>query len=55
MIEIEKQAIREALRDTKGNVSLAARRLGVGRTTLYRKMSAYGISETDDKNNKVNK
>ncbi|PVE22087.1 sigma-54-dependent Fis family transcriptional regulator [Microvirga sp. KLBC 81] len=31
-------AIREALEATKGNVSLAARRLGVSRSTLYRRL-----------------
>ena len=41
--EMEKQAIREALQDAEGNVSAAARRLGLGRTTMYRKMSTYGM------------
>lgn len=42
--ELEKQAIARALRATRGNVSKAARDLGLGRTTLYRKMTAYGLS-----------
>ena len=37
------RAIREALAACGYNQSLAARRLGVGRTTLYRKMKKYGI------------
>ncbi len=44
--ELEKQAIARALRTAQGNVSKAARNLGLGRTTLYRKMSAYGLNET---------
>jgi DNA-binding NtrC family response regulator len=44
--ELEKQAICDALTVTSGNVSKAARVLGLGRTTLYRKMSSYGIDDT---------
>ena len=40
---LEQQAIQRALEYTGGNVSEAARRLGIGRTTLYRKMAAYGL------------
>ncbi|MDX5411287.1 MAG: sigma-54-dependent Fis family transcriptional regulator [Thauera sp.] len=36
--EIELQAISRAMRDTGGNVSAAARRLGISRNTLYRKL-----------------
>ena len=36
--EIELQAISQAMRDTGGNVSAAARRLGISRNTLYRKL-----------------
>ncbi len=46
MRELEKQAICDALVVTSGNVSKAARVLGLGRTTLYRKMSSYGIDES---------
>lgn len=41
--EIEKQAIIQSLRINKGNVSIAAKELGLGRTTLYRKMVKYGL------------
>jgi two-component system response regulator HydG len=41
--EIERDAIRNALRKFNGNLSRAAEELGIGRTTLYRKMEAYGI------------
>lgn len=41
--DIEKQAIIDSLKLHKGNVSLAAKELGFGRTTLYRKMTKYGL------------
>ncbi|MEL6235096.1 MAG: sigma-54 dependent transcriptional regulator, partial [Pseudomonadota bacterium] len=43
--EIEAEAIADALMLCSGNVTLAARRLGIGRSTLYRKMSTYGIAQ----------
>jgi DNA-binding NtrC family response regulator len=46
MKDLEKQAIQNTLIAVKGNVSKAARVLGVGRTTLYRKMSSYGIEDS---------
>lgn len=36
--EIETEAIRLALELYRGNLSEAARRLGIGRSTLYRKL-----------------
>lgn len=44
MEQAERTAIEEALAACGHNQSLAAQRLGVGRTTLYRKMKKYGIS-----------
>ena len=41
--ELELRAIRHALGVTAGNVSRAAKLLGVGRTTLYRRMGALGL------------
>lgn len=41
--EIEKEAIRQALDKNKGNLTNAAKELGMGRSTLYRKMEKYGI------------
>ena len=41
--EVEKNAIIKSLKLHKGNVSLAAKELGLGRTTLYRKMTKYGL------------
>jgi transcriptional regulator with PAS, ATPase and Fis domain len=41
--EAERQAIRQVLAAEDGNLSRAARRLGVSRPTLYRKLDQYGI------------
>ena len=40
----EKTLIRKALQHTKGNKTEAARLLGVGLTTLYRKIEEYGLN-----------
>ena len=40
---LEKQAIEKAIARHQGNLSQAARELGLGRTTLYRKMRRHGI------------
>jgi DNA-binding NtrC family response regulator len=40
---LEKQAIQRAIEQHQGNLSRAAQALGLGRTTLYRKMSRYGL------------
>lgn len=42
--EIEKMFIAETLRDTGGNREEAARMLGIGERTLYRKIKEYGLS-----------
>jgi two-component system response regulator AtoC len=39
----ERHALVRALRRAQGNRSLAARLLGVGRATLYKKMNEYGV------------
>ncbi len=44
LAEMEGRAIRHALEYTKGDRVQAAALLGIGRTTLYRKMKEYGIS-----------
>jgi DNA-binding NtrC family response regulator len=41
--QVQKQAISNALAVTSGEKGKAARLLGIGRTTLYRKMKEYGI------------
>ena len=47
MDQIEKQAIINALKQTSGNVSNAARVLGLGQATVYRKIKRYGITPKD--------
>jgi two-component system response regulator HydG len=41
--QIEKRAIRETLRLTAGNREQAAKLLGIGERTLYRKLREYGL------------
>jgi DNA-binding NtrC family response regulator len=41
--EIERHAIEQAIAHNSGNVSAAIRQLGIGRTTLYRKLREYGL------------
>jgi len=41
--ELEKERILRALEQADGNRNTAARLLGIGRTTLYRKMTEYGL------------
>jgi transcriptional regulator of acetoin/glycerol metabolism len=41
--DIEKQAIAEALVRADGNLSQVCRELGIGRTTLYRKLKKYEL------------
>ena len=45
--EIEAQALRFALTHYRGQMSEIARRLGIGRSTLYRKMKEYGFDEPE--------
>lgn len=42
--QIEKIAIEKAINQYEGNMTQIAKALGLGRTTLYRKMSKYGLS-----------
>jgi DNA-binding NtrC family response regulator len=44
--EMEKNLIRAALQKTRGNVTEAARLLGISRRTLHRKLKSYGIDAT---------
>ncbi|RMH53503.1 MAG: sigma-54-dependent Fis family transcriptional regulator [Alphaproteobacteria bacterium] len=43
--EVEAEAIADALMICRGHISETARRLGIGRSTLYRKMREYGIAQ----------
>jgi DNA-binding NtrC family response regulator len=40
--EVERRAIEQALTYTHGDRTTAAHLLGIGRTTLYRKLKEYG-------------
>jgi DNA-binding NtrC family response regulator len=40
---VERNAIKQILKETKGNKLETAKRLGIGRQTLYNKIKAYGI------------
>lgn len=45
--QIEEELIRFALRFYRGQMSQVARKLGIGRSTLYRKLKDYGIDPDD--------
>lgn len=45
LAEVEKRAILEALAYTKGDRAVAAHLLGIGRTTLYRKLKEYSLED----------
>jgi two-component system response regulator HydG len=44
LAEVEKKTILGALERLKGDKMATARRLGIGKTTLYRKLREYGIA-----------
>jgi DNA-binding NtrC family response regulator len=43
--ELERQAILRTIRQLNGDKLMAARLLGIGKTTLYRKLKEYGIGD----------
>ncbi len=45
--EVEREMMIAALRETEGNVSEAARRLGIGRATFYRRAQRHGLTRDD--------
>lgn len=45
LVDVERRAIIQALEFTKGDRAVAASLLGIGRTTLYRKLKEYQIAE----------
>ena len=45
MAELEKQAILSTITQLHGDKLMAARLLGIGKTTLYRKLKEYGLGE----------
>jgi two-component system response regulator HydG len=46
--DMEKQAILGTIRQLKGDKLMAARLLGIGKTTLYRKLKEYGLGEAGE-------
>ena len=45
--QLEEEVIRFALDHYRGRMSEVAKRLGIGRSTLYRKLKEYGIGAAD--------
>lgn len=43
--KLEEQAIKQAIHTYQGNLTQVAKALGLGRTTLYRKMEKYGLAD----------
>jgi DNA-binding NtrC family response regulator len=43
LAEVERRAILRTIEHTKGDRTFAAELLGIGRTTLYRKLKEYGL------------
>jgi transcriptional regulator of acetoin/glycerol metabolism len=43
--ELERRAIQHALKVTQGSVSKAAKMLGIGRATLYRRIASLELSQ----------
>jgi len=42
--DVERDAIKHVLKKCNGNLTRASEELGIGRTTLYRKIGEYGLS-----------
>jgi two-component system, NtrC family, response regulator HydG len=47
LIEMERDVICKAMNKHKNNLTKAAEELGIGRTTLYRKLGEYGIHSVE--------
>ena len=47
LTQLEEDAIRFALSFCRGQISDMARKLGIGRSTLYRRMKDLGLAEAD--------
>jgi DNA-binding NtrC family response regulator len=45
LAEVERRAILQAIEYTRGDRAVAAHLLGIGRTTLYRKLKEYGVAD----------
>ena len=47
LVDVERDAIMKAISKHQNNLTKAAEELGIGRTTLYRKIEEYGINSVD--------
>ena len=54
LAEIERKAIEMTLKKNKNNVAATAKELGIGRSTLFRKMKQFGLSKPETKPNENN-
>ncbi|WP_299816472.1 sigma-54 dependent transcriptional regulator [uncultured Roseibium sp.] len=50
LADIEEELIRAAINHYSGRMTEVARRLGIGRSTLYRKLKEYGLEEGGEEN-----
>jgi len=53
MNDLEAQAIEQAIHAYRGNLTEAAKALGIGRATLYRKVKLYNIDPTSARRKKA--
>jgi two-component system response regulator HydG len=44
--DVERDVIKQVLKKCNGNLTRASEELGIGRTTLYRKIEEYGLNES---------
>lgn len=51
--ELESEAIRKAINSFNGNLTEAAKALGIGRATLYRKVKQYNIDPAEARRRKM--
>lgn len=51
--ELEAKAIKKAIFEYKGNLTEAAKALGIGRATLYRKVKQYNINPNEARKNRA--
>jgi DNA-binding NtrC family response regulator len=48
LVALEEEIIRFALEHYRGHMTEMARKLGIGRSTLYRKLKEYGLDGSGD-------
>ena len=51
--EVEHEMVRRAIDHYNGQMSEVARRLGIGRSTLYRKLKEMGIAPEEERSERV--